>query len=55
MDMALGIFDDIYEFDDLMLHTLQIPFDLCWAIILTKFCFDITNLSTPQSNNYEYA
>jgi hypothetical protein len=29
MDVALGNFDNIPKFDDLLLSTLQIPFDLC--------------------------
>jgi hypothetical protein len=54
MDMALGNSDDISEFDELVLFTLHIPFDLCWVITLTKFCYDVTDLSTPQSNTYEF-
>jgi len=29
MDMALGNFDDAFEYDDLVLSTLQIPFNPC--------------------------
>jgi len=29
MVVALDNFDDIFEFDDLVLSTLQIPFGLC--------------------------
>jgi len=51
--MALGNFDDILEFNDMVLSTLQIPSSLCLVIKLVKFCSNITNLPTPQSNNYE--
>jgi hypothetical protein len=29
MDVALANFDEISKYDDMVLFTLQIPFDLC--------------------------
>jgi hypothetical protein len=55
MDVALGNSDDNSKYDDLVLSTHQIPFDLCWVIKLAKVCSNFIDLFIPQSSNYEFA
>ncbi len=53
MDVALSNSNGILEYDDLVYSTLHIPSRLCWVILSTKFCYNVSDLFTPQSNNCE--